>query len=89
MVGSELWESKFDGFLCLIKEYILQMYRKYENINYVIVTQGLVYNSILSLNLGRGMVSSVRMVSLVEIVTLVRRASFVRMVGLVRVVKCI
>ena len=44
------------------------MFGKYENINYnydiKIVTQDLVYNSILmvSLHLGRGIVSSVRMV---------------------------
>ena len=34
---------------------------KYENINYMIVTQDLVCNSILSLHLGRGVVGSVRM----------------------------
>ena len=42
------------------------MFRKYENINYMIVTQDLVCNSVLSLHLGRGVVSSVRMVSLVR-----------------------
>ena len=40
---------------------------KYENINYMIVTQDLICNSILSLHRGRGVVSSVRMVSLVRI----------------------
>ena len=44
------------------------MFGKYENINYMIVTQDLVCNSILSLHLGRGVVSSVRMVSLVRMV---------------------
>ena len=58
VLGSELWESKFDGLLALVKE----MFGKYENINYMIVTQDLVCNSILSLHLGRGVVSSVRMV---------------------------
>ena len=43
------------------------MFGKYENINYMIVTQDLVCNSILSLHLGRGVASSVRMVSLVMI----------------------
>ena len=37
-------------------------------INYMIVTQDLVCNSILSLHLGRGVVSSVRMVSLARMV---------------------
>ena len=67
MLGSELWESKFDGLLSLVKEYIVDFW-KYENINYMIVTQDLVNNSILGLHLGRGMVSSVRMVSLVRMV---------------------
>ena len=47
---------------------ILGMCGKYENINYMIVTQDSVYNSILSLHLGRGMVNLVRMVSLVKMV---------------------
>ena len=42
---------------------------KYENINYMIVAQDPVNNSILGLHLGRGMVSSVRMVSLVRMVS--------------------
>ena len=56
VLGSELWESKFDGLLGLVKEY---MFGKYENTNYMIVTQGPVYNinSTLILHLGRGMVS--------------------------------
>ena len=33
VLGSELWESKFDGLLALVKEYI-EMFGKYENINY-------------------------------------------------------
>ena len=58
-------ESKFDGLLSLVNEYIVDVW-KYENINYVIVAQDQVINSILSLHLGlwlwlkgRGMVSSV------------------------------
>ena len=48
---------------------ILLMCGKYEKINkYMIVTQDLVCNSMLSLHLGRGVVSSVRMVSLVKII---------------------
>ena len=49
---------------------ILQMYGKYKKINYMIVTQDLVCNSILSIHLGRGVVSLVRMVSLVQMVSL-------------------
>ena len=26
MLGSELWESKFDGLLALVKEYIVEMW---------------------------------------------------------------
>ena len=59
------------------------MFGKYEKINYMIVTQDLVCNSMLSLHLGRGVVSSVRIVSLVRMVSLAR------MVCLVRKVKCI
>ena len=77
VLGSELWESKFDELLSLVKEYIIDC-GKYENINYMIVTQDSVNNSILSLHLGRGMVSSVRMVSLFRMVSLV---SLVRMVS--------
>ena len=54
---------------------ILWMFEKYENINYMIVTQDLVCNSVLSLHLGRGVVSSVRMVNLVKMVNLVRMVS--------------
>ena len=48
---------------------------KYVNINYMIVTQDLVCNSILNLHPGRGVgvVSSVRMVSLARMVCLVRK----------------
>ena len=42
------------------------MFGKYENINYMIVTQDLVCNSVLSPHLRRGVVSSIRMVSLVQ-----------------------
>ena len=34
VVGSELWESKFDELLSLVKEYITDVWKKYENINY-------------------------------------------------------
>ena len=68
MVGSELWESKFDVLLALVKEYIVDVWeiRKHK---FMIVTQDLVCNFILSLHLGRGVVSSVRMVSLVRMVS--------------------
>ena len=44
------------------------MFGKYENINYMIVTQDPVCNSMLGLHPGRGMVRSVRMVSLARMV---------------------
>ena len=69
VLGSELWENKFDGLLALVKEYIVDVW-EYENINYMIVTQDLVCNSVLSLHLGRGGVSSIGMVSLVRMVCL-------------------
>ena len=64
VLGSELWESKFDGLLSLVKEYIIDVWeirkhKLYDPVN----------NSILGLHLGRGMVSSVRMVSLVRMVS--------------------
>ena len=65
VLGSELWESKFDGLLSLDKEYIIDVW-EIRNINYMIVTQDPVNNSILGLHLGRGMVSSVRMVKFVQ-----------------------
>ena len=65
------------------------MFGKYEKINDMIVTQDLVCNSVLSLHLGRGVVSSIGMVSLVRMVSLARIASLARMVCLVRKVKCI
>ena len=52
---------------------------EYKNI--YIVTQDLVYNSILSLHLGRGVVSSVRMVSLVRIVSLIRINRLIYVLG--------
>ena len=54
VLGSELWESKFDGFLSLFEEYIVDVWemRKHN----MIVTQDPIYNSILSLHhLDRGM----------------------------------
>ena len=52
---------------------LLYILLKYENINYMIVTQDPVCNSVLSLHPGRGVVSSVRMVSLARMVCLVRK----------------
>ena len=53
VLGSELWESKLDVLLALVKEYIVDVWeiRKHK-----LVTQDLVCNSILSLHLGRGVV---------------------------------
>ena len=61
VLGSELWESKFDGLLSLVKEYIIDVWEIQKQI--IWVTQDPVNNSILGLHLGRGMVSLVRMVS--------------------------
>ena len=68
VLGSELWESKFDGLLSLVKEYIIDVWeiRKHKLYD---SDSGPVNNSILGLHLGRGMVSSVRMVSLVRMVS--------------------
>ena len=68
VLGSELWESKFDGLLSLVKEYIIDVWeiRKHKLYD---SDSGRVNNSILGLHLGRGMVSSVRMVSLVRMVS--------------------
>ena len=54
---------------CVVFSRLLSTCGKYENINYMIVTQDPGNNSILGLHLGRGMVSSVRMVSLVRMVS--------------------
>ena len=51
MLGSELWESKFDGLLSFVKDYIVDVW-EIENINYMIVSQDVVNNSIFSLHLG-------------------------------------
>ena len=85
VLGSELWESKFDGLLALVKEYIVDVWEIRKH-NYMMVTQDLVCNSILSLHLGRGVVSSIRMVSLVKMISLVKMVS---LACLVRKVKCI
>ena len=88
LLGNELWESKFDGLLALVKEYIVDVWeiRKHKLYD---VTQDLVCNSVFSPHLRRGVVSSIRMVSLARMVSLVRMVSLARMVCLVRKVKCI
>ena len=63
-----------------LRNIIIEMFGKYENINYMIVTQTLVCNSILSLHLKRGVVRPVRMVSLVRKVSLARMVCLVRKV---------
>ena len=62
VLGSELWESKFDGLLGLVKElYCRCLGNTKTSIIIMIVTQDPVCNSIFSLHhLGRGVVSSVR-----------------------------
>ena len=68
VLGSELWESKFDGLLTLVKEYIVDIWeiRKHKLYD---SDSGPGQNSILGLHLGRGMLSSVRMVSLFRMVS--------------------
>ena len=67
--------------LAWLRKRVKETCGKYENINYMIVTQDLVNNSILGLHLGRGMVSSVKMVNLFRMVSLVRMVRLVRMVS--------
>ena len=70
VLGSELWESKFDGLLSLVKEYIIDVWEIRKHKLYDSDSgPGPVNNYILGLHLGRGMVSSVRMVSLVRMVS--------------------
>ena len=88
VLGSELWESEFDGLLALVKEYVVDVWEIRKHKLYDIVTQDLVCNSVLSLHLGRGVVSSIRMVSLVKMVSLARMVRLARMICLVRKVKC-
>ena len=78
VLGSELWESKFDGLLALVKEYVVDVWeiRKHKLYD----SDSGVCNSMLGLHLGRGMVSSVRMVSLVRMVSFARMVSLARMV---------
>ena len=82
VLGSELWESRFDGVLGLVKEYIVVVWELRTHELYDSDSE----SGLLSLYLGRGVVSSVRMVSLVRMVCLVRIVSLVRMVSLVKMV---
>ena len=82
VLGSELWESKFDGLLALVKKYIVDVWE---------IRKHKLYDSDSGSGLqlhtqsspGGGVVSSVRMVSLIRMVSLAR------MVHPVRKVKCI
>ena len=69
VLGSELWKSKFDGLLSLVKEYTVNVWeiRKHK-----LYDSESGYCQQLRSHLGRGMVSSFRMVSLVRKVNLVR-----------------
>ena len=69
VLGSELRESKFDGLLSLVKEYIIDVWEIRKHKLYDSDSGPAVNNSILGLQLGRGMVSSVKMVSLVRMVS--------------------
>ena len=68
VLGSEMWESQFDELFSLVKEHIIdvweiQKHKLYDS------DSGPGQQLILSLHLGRGMVSSIRMVSLVRMVS--------------------
>ena len=94
VLGNELWESKFDGLLALVKEYIVDVWgiRKHK-----------LYDSDSGSGLQLRTQSSFgersgkfnrngkfgRMVSLARMVCLARMVSLARMVCLVRKVKCI
>ena len=88
VLGSELWESKFDGLLALVKEYIVDVWE---------IRKHKLYDSDSGSGLqlrtqsspGERRVSSIGMVSLVRMVSLTRMVSLARMVCLVRKVKCI
>ena len=76
VLGSELWESKFDGLLALVKEYIVDVWEIRKHKLYDSDSgSGLQLGTQSSPNLGRGVVSSIRMVSLVGMVSLVRMVS--------------
>ena len=62
VLGNELWESKFDELLSLVKEYIIDVWEIRKHKLYDSDSDP-VNNSILGLYLVRGMVSSIRMVS--------------------------
>ena len=51
VLGSELWESKFDGLRSLFKEFIVDVCEMPKQ-KIMIVTHDLINNSILSLHLG-------------------------------------
>ena len=68
-IDSELWESKFDGLLSLVKEYIVDVWKIHNNLYDSDSGSGLL---LYSPSPERGIVSSVTMVSLVRIISLVR-----------------
>ena len=89
VLGSELWENKFDGLLALVKEYIVDVWEIRKHKLYDSDSgSGLQLHTQYSPG-ERGVVSSIGMVSLVRMVSLARMASLARMVCLVRKVKCI
>ena len=56
MLGSELWESTFDGLLDLVREYIVDVWKIRKHKLYdSALTPDLVNYSILSLHLGIGL----------------------------------
>ena len=88
VLGSELWENKFDGLLALVKEYIVDVWEIRKHKLYDSDSgSGLQLCTQSSPGERSGKFS--QNVSLVRMVSLARMASLARMVCLVRKVKCI
>ena len=89
VLGSKLWESKFDGLLGLVKEYIVDVWEIRKHKLYDSDSGSGLQLHTQSSPRERNGKFSVKMVSFVRMVSLVRMISLVRMVNVVRMVKCI
>ena len=88
VLGSELWESKFDGLIALVMEYILDVWKIRKHKLYDSDSgSGLQLHTQSSPGERSGKFS--QMVSLVRMVSLARMVSLTRMICLVRKVKYI
>ena len=76
VLGSELSESKFDGLLGLVKEYIVDVWEIGKH-NLYDSDSGSGLQLHTQSSPGRRMVSSVRMLSLVKIICLVRNTKYI------------